>query len=466
MVAVEAIPNGVAVLADNYWHAYAALAKLPVTYQGGEAAFSSAAYLQKLRGRLNEAGITVEEHGNVARAITQGETTVIAEYHAPYLAHATMEPMNCVALVKDDRCALWVPNQSVDRVVMTAAELTGLEPQQITVHTPYLGGGFGRRFMDDYVRQAVTLAQKHKGRPIKVVWSREQDIRHDFYRPLTAAKYRAAIDATGALTALYTTTVGDGPLRQHLPAFIGEDNIDSSVVEGVTEQGYAIPNRRHDYVYERSPAPVGFWRSVGNSHNAFFNESFIDEVANAAGRDPVAMRRALLADNPRFLRVLEAAVEMADWKGEPYDNEQGVRCAMGVALHHAYQTLVCEVAEVSVGAGGRPRAHKVWCAVDCGFAVNPRNVVMQIESAIVYGLSAALHEEVTIEQGRTQNGNFDDYPVLRATEMPQVAVEIIDSGEALGGIGEVGTPPIAPAVCNALFTLTGKRVRSLPARGV
>ncbi|MGI9229420.1 MAG: molybdopterin cofactor-binding domain-containing protein [Gammaproteobacteria bacterium] len=463
VAAVETIPNGIAVLADNYWHATTALNKLPVTFKGGiDSAFSSDGYLQSLRARLDEAGVTAEQHGDVAAALADGETIVSAEYHTPFLAHVTMEPMNCTALVTDDSCTLWAPNQGVDQIVGLATQITGLQAQQITVHTPYLGGGFGRRFIGDYVAQALVLAMKHRHKPIKVVWSREEDTQHDFYRPMTAAKYRAAIDKSGTVTALHTTTVGDGPIRRHMGAAIGEDGVDPSVMEGVTEQGYNIANKRHDYVFEYSPPPVGFWRSVGNSHNAFFNESFIDEIAHAKGQDPVQLRRDLLADNPRFARVLNTAVQMAGWRSDRYRNADGVQCAMGVALHYAYQSIACEIAEVSVAESGLPRVHKVWCAVDCGFAIHPRIVTMQMESAVVYGLSAALHEQVRMEQGRAQNGNFDDYPVLPAEEMPMIQVQIINSGEAIGGMGEVGTPPIAPALCNALFTLTGKRLRSLP----
>ncbi len=310
--------------------------------------------------------------------------------------------------------------------------------------------------------QALTLALRHKGKPIKVIWSRAEDMQHDHYRPMTAAKYRAALDDKGRLIALHTTTVGDGPVRRHFSANIGADNVDPSVIEGLTEQGYDIANRRHDYVYEHSPVPLGFWRSVGNSHNAFFHECFIDEVAAATNTDPLALRRALLAGKARFVKVLDTAAAMANWRATPYTNAAGQRCALGIALYHAYETITCQVAEVSVDAAGQPQVHKVWCSVDCGFAVNPNIVTMQIESGIVYGLSAALQEAVTIEQGRAQNSNFDDYPILTARQMPQVAVSIINSGAALGGIGEPGTPPIAPAVCNALFALTGKRLRSLP----
>jgi isoquinoline 1-oxidoreductase beta subunit len=311
----------------------------------------------------------------------------------------------------------------------------------------------------DYVRQAVTLAARHPGRTVKVIWSREEDIQHDYYRPLIAARYRAALDGEGRPVAMHVTTVGDGPGRQ---LFKGEPP-DGSVTEGTDHQPYAIPNWRSDQVLEVSPAPVGFWRSVGHSMNAFFKESFIDEIARAVKADPVEFRRSLLDGQPRFRKVLDTAVKMAGWRDGKWRGADGRERAMGVALHESFGTIVAEVAEVSV-ANGRPVVHRVWAAVDCGFAVNPLVLAHQVESAVAYGLSAVLHEQVEIRENRVTNANFDSYPILTAREMPEVEVEIINSGAKMGGIGEVGTPPIAPAVANAVFTLTGKRIRSLPLR--
>jgi isoquinoline 1-oxidoreductase beta subunit len=348
-----------------------------------------------------------------------------------------------------------------------AAKISGLPLTAIEVRTPYLGGGFGRRiYVHHYLAQAVELARIHAGRTVKVLWSREEDMQHDHYRPMTMARYRAALGADGLPVALHITNVGDGPDRHSFPDSIPKSNLDESVVDGVLKQPYAIPHRRVDYVYEPSHAPLGYWRSVGNSVNAFFKESFLDEIAHAAGRDPVEYRVALLKDQPRFRNVLETAAKQAGWRGRAWKAADGKDHAMGVALHQSFGSIVAQVAEVSVGAGGKPVVHKVWCAVDCGFAVNPLLVTMQVESAIAYGLSAALHEEIIIKDGRTSNSNFNDYPVLSPAEMPDVDVAIINSGEAMGGIGEVGTPPIAPAVCNALFTLTGNRIRSLPIKTV
>lgn len=462
VIAVDEIPDGVAVLAQHYWQARTALEKLPVEFDNaGHENVSDEAYLKKLKSRLDEKGGHAEDAGDVDKALKTAARTLEAVYDAPYLAHATMEPMNCTALVNKDRCTVWAPNQTVDNVARTAADITGLPPDKITVNTPYLGGGFGRRFMMDFVAQAVTLANRHKGTPVKAVWTREEDMQHDFYRPMTAAKYRAGFDADGKPIALHITAAGEGPLGRHQPQYIGEDGVDHSVVEGSFNQPYNIANLRTEVVYERSPAPIGFWRSVGNSHSAFFKESFIDEMAHAAKTDPVEFRRNLLRKEPRFKKVLDTVAGMADWKGQPWRAKDGTRHAMGVALQKSFNTIVGEIAEISIVNGG-VKVHKVWCAVDCGFAVNPALVAMQMESGIAYGLSAALAEKITIENGRVVNANFDTYPILRPDQMPEVEVQIINSGEALGGIGEPGTPPIAPAVCNALFTLTGRRIRSLP----
>jgi len=462
VIAVDEIPNGVAVIAGHFWQAKTALEKLPVEFDNADhEKFSDASYLKRLQSRVDEKGANAEDIGNVDEALQAADHKIEAEYHAPFLAHATMEPMNCTALVEKDHCTLWSPNQGADFVAQTAAQITGLPLDKITVNTPYLGGGFGRRFIMDFVAQAVTLANRHKGKPVKVIWTREEDTQHDFYRPLTAAKFRAGFDAGGKPTALHVTTVGDGPIRRHMGQNMKDSDVDRSVVEGLIHQPYAITNRRTDVVYEHSPAPIGFWRSVGNSHNAFFKECFIDEMAHDRNIDPVEFRRELLKKSPRYKKVLDTVVKMANWKGKPWKTDGGTLHAMGVALHESFNTIVGQVAEISIVEGG-VRVHRAWCTVDCGFAVNPAIVTMQMESGIAFGLSAARAEKVTIEKGRVTNTNFNTYPILTPDQMPDIEVGIVNSHEALGGIGEPGTPPIAPAVCNALFTLTGKRIRSLP----
>jgi len=465
VIGVEEIPNGIAVLAKTYWQAQSALEKLPVEFDTSESdgqGFSSIDYLDELQQHLDDQGYPAEDSGDAVSALAEAAKTITADYHAPFLAHATLEPMNCAALVQDGHCKVWAPNQGVDNVVQAATQVTGFEPEQITVETPYLGGGFGRRFIMDYTAQAVTLASKRQGTSVLVIWSREEDTQHDFYRPLTAARYRAGFDNDGKPIALHTTTAGDGPIRRHASGFMQDPKLDPSVMEGVMHQPYGIANKRADYVYRPVPVPIGFWRSVGHSMNAFFTESFIDEMAHASGQDPVAFRQSLLRDQPRFAKVLETVSRMADWKGKAWEGGDGRRHAMGVALHQSFNSIVSEIAEVSINNVDEIQVHKVWCAVDCGFAVNPRIVTMQMESGIAFGLSAALMEEVTMKKGRAEQANFDSYPILPPQRMPEVEVEIVNSGADLGGIGEPGTPPIAPAVANALFALTGKRLRRLP----
>jgi isoquinoline 1-oxidoreductase beta subunit len=461
VVGAYEVPNGVAVVADSFWRAKQAAAALPVTYDQGENAdLTSDGLLQTLQARLDEPGAAAEREGDVKAALAGAAHRIEATYAAPFLAHATMEPMNCTAEVKSDGCTVWAPNQGVDPVVGVAARITGLAPEKITAFTPYLGGGFGRRSVLDYVAEVVTLA-KAVGRPVKLVWTREEDTQHDHFRPLSTVRLRAGLDEQGQPIALHATTVGDGPLRRLFPSALKNPALDRSVFEGLNDKPYAIPAREVDYVYEPIPVPIGFWRSVGNSMNAFFYESFLDELAHAAGADPVAYRRALLAKTPDYLNVLDKVATMAGWKGAVYKGPDGAPRAMGVALHESFGSIVGEIAEVGV-EGGAAKVHKVWCAIDVGTVVNPEIVRAQMESGIVYGLSATLLEEVTLAKGRVEQANFDTYPVLPPDRMPEIEVQVLASGRPIGGVGEPGTPPIAPAVCNAVFTLTGQRIRRLP----
>ncbi len=459
---VDPIPDGVAVIADNFWHAKKAVEALNVTFdEGANANFSSAGYLQTLLSSLDKPGITAEKEGDVKTALASAEKTITADYHVPFLAHATLEPMNCTAVVTGKQCTVWAPNQGADFVAGTAAAITGLALDQIEVKTPFLGGGFGRRFLMDYVAQAVTLANLHKGTPIKVVWTREEDTQHDFYRPLTAARYRAGLDKDGNTVAMHVTNAGEGPMGRLNPEFLQDPKIDVTIIEGIEKQPYHVGNKQLDIVHvPLSPVPIGYWRSVAHSVNGFIKESFMDELAHAAGADPVKYRLSMLKDAPRFAAVLKKVARMANWTPNVF-NKNGQQHAMGVALHESFGSIVGQIADVSL-QGSQVKVHKVWSVVDCGFAVNPGIVAMQMESAIAYGLSAALAEEITMEKGRVTNTNFHTYPVMPASSMPEVDVAIINSGAQMGGIGEVGTPPIAPAVCNALFTLTGKRIRTLP----
>ncbi len=461
VLGVHEVPNGVAVVADSFWRAKQAVAALPVTYdEGANADLSSDGLLETLQARLDEPGVAAESEGDVEAALAGAAHRIEATYAAPFLAHATMEPMNCTAEVTADACTVWAPNQGVDFVVGVAGSITGLPPAKITVHTPYLGGGFGRRFVLDYVAEVVTLA-KAVGRPVKLVWTREEDVQHDAFRPLSTVRLRAGLDHVGQPVALHATAVGDGPLRRLFARALKNPDLDGSVVEGLDEKPYAIPARKVDYVYQPIPAPIGFWRSVGNSMNAFFYESFMDELAHAAGADPVAWRRALLARAPDYLNVLDKVVAMAGWKAGAYPGPDGAPRAMGVALHESFGSIVGEIAEVGI-EGGAAQVHRVWCAIDVGTVVNPEIVRAQMEGGIVYGLSQTLLEEVTLAKGRVEQANFDSYPILPPGRMPAIEVQVIASGRPIGGVGEPGTPPIAPAVCNAVFTLTGERIRRLP----
>lgn len=460
IIAVEKIPGGIAVVADSFYNAKAALATLRVTWSDAPLAnFSSRQFAEKLRARLEEPGETAESTGDAPAALAAAATTLVADYQLPFLAHATMEPLNCTADVRADSAEIWIGNQAVERVVTLVRDLTKLPAERITVHTPYLGGGFGRRVaVADQVIPAVMLSQK-VGKPVKLVFTREEDMQHDLYRPMTAVRLRAGFDANKAPVAWHFTVVGDGPARNANPYFKGK--LDESTFGGLNKQAYAVANKRVDYVYEPIPVPVGYWRSVENSGNAFCKECFIDEMAAAAGRDEAAFRRALLAAAPRHLAVLDRLLAMCNWRAMPYAAPDGTHRALGLALHEAFGSIVGEVAEVSI-RDGVAVVHRVWAVVDCGMMVNPAQIEVQLQSAIVFGLTAALGGEITIDKGAVQQSNFSDYPLLTLAAMPVVEVAILESGAPLGGIGESGLPPIAPAVVNALAKLTGERIRSLP----
>jgi isoquinoline 1-oxidoreductase beta subunit len=455
------VNGAVAVVADSWWRAKRALEALEIDWDAGpNLGLWSDALAQALTARLDETGIEAEAEGDAPAALAAATNRVQADYLQPFLAHATMEPQTCTADARADGCDVWGPNQGADFVAMTAAAVTGLPLDAIRVHTTFLGGGFGRRFDLDFVAQAVTLS-KLSGRPVKLVWSREEDLRNDPYRPMAAVRMRAALGPDGLPAALHVTTVTEGPAARMFPGLVRADGLDPTAVEGLVKQPYRVGARRTDFVPGDFPmVRVGFWRSVGGALNAFPYESFLDELAHAVGRDPLEYRLALLAPGSNERALVEKVRDMAGWRPGVYEVD-GRRRAMGVALHESFGSLVAEIAEVSVRAG-RPRVHRVWAAIDLGRAVNPAIVKAQIVGGVNYGLSAALHEEVTIEEGRVVKGNFDAYPLLAPDEAPDVTVEIVTSDRPMGGVGEPGTPPVAPAVCNALFALTGERVRRLP----
>jgi isoquinoline 1-oxidoreductase subunit beta len=462
VVDVIEIPAGIAVLAENFWAARLGRNALEIDWDKGSlAGHSTADQLADYRKRAQTEGLPAAVKGDFAAAYAKAAKKIEAEYEVPYLAHAMMEPLNCTAEVRPGACEIWTGTQFQTGDQAAAAKIAGVKPEQVQVHTPFLGGGFGRRGNPraDFVTEAVQLA-KASGRPVKVVWTREDDIQGGYYRPLWVSRMRAGLDESGRPVAWAHTIVGQSILAGTPFAGMIQNGIDDSSVEGAADALYlaSIADHRVDLHSPELPVPVLWWRSVGNSHTAFVVESFVDELAHATGKDPVAFRRELLPEGSRRRRALDLVAEAAGWgKALPAGR------AAGIAVHESFGSAVAQVAEVSVD-NGRIRVHRVVCAIDCGPVVNPDGVEAQMQSGIVYGLSAALHGEITLEDGRAEQSNFHDYPVLRLHEMPRVEVHIAKSNEKMGGVGEPGTPPIAPAVANALFALTGKRVRRLPLR--
>lgn len=454
---VLAIHSGVAVVADSFWAAKSGRDALVVEWdEGPNAKVSGADVRKRLEQALGKKPVVARTEGDVGKALKGAAKKIEAVYEVPYLAHACMEPMNCTAVVTKTGCELWVPTQAQTGVQFVTGKITGLPPEKIKVHTTFLGGGFGRRSEQDFVAEAVELSLRTSA-PVKVVWTREDDIRHDYYRPATLNRLTAALDKGGEPVAWLHEIAGPSIFSRVFPNMI-KNGIDNTSVEGAANLHYGIPNILVSWVMENGVVPVGFWRSVGSSQNAFVTECFLDELAAAARRDPLEFRRALLAMQPRHLGVLELAAQKAGW-GAPLPAGR----ARGIAVAESFGSYCAQVAEVSVESG-RVRVHRVVCAIDCGMVVNPDTVVAQMESGIVYGLTAALKGEISIKNGRVEQGNFDDYPLLRMNEMPDIEVHIARSVEAPGGVGEPGTPPIAPAVANAVFAITGKPVRRLPIR--
>ncbi len=447
---------GVAVIATHWWQARQAVAALPVNWNEGEhVQLSSEAVFAQFEHALNkESGFAYHSAGSMDVA---GAKTVSAEYRAPYLAHATMEPVNCTAQVAGGKVKLWVGTQVPSIAVDVAARVAGVAREDVAIELPFIGGGFGRRLDVDMVAQAVALARQADGKPVQVIWTREEDISHDVYRPAALARFNARLDAAGNVLAWDSKSASASIGHQYFPRNLGLPGVgpDKTTAEGEFDMQYEIPNQRIVHVIVDAGVPVGYWRGVGHSHNAFFKEGFFDEVAHAAGKDPVALRRALLAKHPRHLALLDKAVAMA--------GQAPAGRAHGVALHQSFGSAVAQVAEVSV-EGKEIRVHRVVCVVDCGMVVNPNIVAQQMESAVVFGLSAVLMGEITIKDGRVQQTNFGDYPVLRMHQAPVVETFVMPSAELPTGVGEVGLPPVAPAVAAAVFKLTGQRLRSLPLR--
>lgn len=459
-IAVVPIESGVAVVADRFWRAKEAASALPVTWEEGAAARTdSKRFDADYVAALDGPAAVAREEGNVTAGLAAGNP-VRALYQVPHLAHAPMEPLNCTADVRGGKVDVWLGTQNPDMALQLAAKTAGVPPENVEVHNCFLGGGFGRRAINDELVQAVTVS-KAVGRPVKLVWTREEDIRHDRYRPQAAIRFDAALGPEGLPAAMHVRTAV-GSIQRSLGRGKAPNGIEPSAVEGLVNMPYRSDAIRVDCILKNTHVPVMFWRSVGSSQNAFALESFIDELAEAAGQDPYRYRRELLAGKADFIAVLDALAEKSDW-GKPLPKGWG----RGMAIHESFGTIVGEVVEVEVASDGEVKLHRVVAAVDCGHVVNPLTVAMQIESAVVYGLSAALFGDITIEKGAVMQGNFDDYQVARLADTPKIETHLVLSGGAKwGGIGEPGTPPIAPALCNAIHAATGKRIRNLPIKNI
>ena len=458
VVDVVQIPTGVAVLGQHFWAAKQGRDALVVEWdETGANTMGSAEIMAQFREVAKKPGVGIRNDGDAEKAIASAAKVVEAAYEFPFLAHASMEPLNCVVELKADSAAIWNGNQfpTTDRAAV--AKVFGLKPEQVTMHTLFAGGSFGRRANphSDYVVEAATIAKAIAGRaPVKLVWTREDDIGAGYFRQAMLHVMRGGLDAAGTPVAWWQRVVGQSMSAGTM--FESPDGKDSSSYEGAADHKYEIPNVFLDTSYPKIGVPIQWWRSVGNTHTAFAVEMFIDEMAKAAGKDPVEFRRAMLSKDPRRLGVLNLAAEKSGW-GTPLPAGR----ARGIAVHKSFDTFVAEVAEVSL-VNGVPRVHKVTCAVDCGIVINPDIVRSQMQGAIAFGLGAALYGKIDIDKGRVVSNNFDRYRVLRHSDMPVVDVHIVTSAEPPTGVGEPGTPPIGPAVANALLALTGKPTRTLP----
>lgn len=478
---VVAIDTGVAVVAENWWQAQQALAMIEIEWENTELHTLNTAkiYEQFQHAARHESGKSIRSDGAGESGLEKASSVIEAEYRAPYLAHATMEPMNCTVQLSADFCEIWAPTQGPDVVANWAERITGLPRRKIEVHTTLIGGGFGRRLTQDFAIEAVKIA-KASGLPVQLIWSRTDDLQHDVYRPAALARMKAGFDnqkqpmtcahrivtpsiMSSALGHLAGAVLPDSApewaanMVGGLGPLYGSVLADPSSTEGAADTPYQFPNFEVRHIGFNPGVPVGYWRSVGHSFNAFFMEGFMDEMAHHAGQDPLQFRQALLHKHPRMQTVLTTLAEKARW-GAPASGRY-----QGLAAHHSFGSYVAQVAEISVD-NGEIRVHHVTCVVDCGLAINPDVVVAQMEGGIMFGLSAALFGEVTHADGSVQQASFNDYRLLRAQQAPSVEVIIINSNEAPSGVGEPGVPPIAPAVANAVFAATGKRLRSLPLR--
>lgn len=458
---VVEIPAGVAVLADNYWSARQGCSMLQIVWDPGEhPQVDTKEQIETYRKLSKTKGVPIQQKGDATTALSTAATTLEAEYWVPYLAHAPMEPLNCAVKISADGCEIWTGTQLPTFDQAAAAKLLGMQPSQITIHTPFLGGSFGRRgsLLSDWVVEAVQIA-KASGKFIKLIWSREDDIKGGYYRPAYMHRTRIGLDAAGFPTAWEHRIVGQNVFK-NTPAMPDPNAPDESSVEGVQGSPYlqSIPDHTVELHATELNVPVLPWRSVGKSHTCFVMESLIDEIAVMNKKDPLAFRMTLLKDHPRYLSVLNLVAEKSGW-ASPLTGGR----SRGVAVYDGNGSYIAYVVEASV-ADRKIKVHRVVCAIDCGLAVNPDGVRAQMESSIVFGLTAALYGEITFEKGQVKQQNFNDYRMLRISETPSIEVHIVSSTEKMGGAGEPGVPPLAPALTNALFSATGKRVRKLPIR--
>jgi len=451
------LDDAVAVVADHMGAANKGLAALKIEWdEGPHAKLSTGDIAAELEQATLEPGAVAQTIGDVNSAMAGAATKVEAMYQVPLLAHATMEPMNCTVDLRNDHCEIWIGTQAIARVQAAAAKTAGLPLDKVVVHNHLIGGGFGRRLEADGAIRAVQIAQ-HVNGPVKVVWTREEDIQHDMYRPYWLDRLSAGLDERGRPIAWSNRYAGSSVIARYLPQAFS-NGLDPDSTEGAIDLVYALPNMHVEYARVEPPGiPTAFWRSVGPSHNVFVTESFMDELAAAAKQDPVAYRRALLDNSPRAKAVLDLAAEKAGW-GQPLPDGVG----RGVSLQFVFATYMAHVAEVEVSKAGVVKVRRVACAVDCGTVVNPDTVRAQIEGAIIFGITAALYGEISLKDGRVEQANFDTYQALRMNEAPTIEVHIVQNSEPPGGMGECGTSAIVPAVANAIFAATGKRLRKMP----
>ena len=454
---VVRLDDAVCVVADHMGAAKKGLAALAIEWdEGPNAKLTTADIVAEMEKASEQGGVVVRNEGDVVQSLAGAKTKLDAIYQVPFLAHTTMEPINCTVHVQRDGCEIWVGTQVIARAQAVAAKVTGLPPEKVVVHNHFLGGGFGRRLEVDFIAQAVAIAKQVEG-PVKIIWTREEDIQHDMYRPYFYDRFSAGLDAEGRPVAWSHRLCGSSIIARWAPPFF-QNGFDPDTVEGALEMPYSFPNVRLEYVrHEPKGVPTAFWRSVGPSHNIFVVESFIDELAAAANKDPVEYRRALLDKSPRATAVLELVSQKAGWGG-PLPKGSG----RGVSVQTTFGSYMAQVAEVDVSKQGDVRVKRITCAVDCGIPVNPNTIEAQVQSAIIYGLTAALYGEITLKDGRVEQSNFDTYRALRMNEAPQIDVHIVQNYEAPGGLGEPGTSALAPAVTNAIFAATGVRLRKLP----